>query len=452
MHEEKRHIIIIGGGIIGLASAYIAARAGHRVSIVEGSAQFGGLLNTFTVGGTPLEHYYHHFFTQDSELIWLLRELGIEQDLEFHETSMSVFHDKHLYAFNSASDLLRFKPIHFWDKIRFGLSSIYLWKIADWRKNEDVSALDWLSKWSGTTTVNTLWKPLLNLKFGPYADQVPLSWMIGRLRQRMNSRTKGVEKLGYLRGSLQKLLDRLLTELRNMDVELIPNARVTSLNISNKQLLSLNTEKGVIAGDEFISTIPTPYLAPMLRQDAPKLADSLEAIEYFGVICTVLELDRPLGDTYWINITDEKLPFGGLIEHTQLVSSNNYNNRHIVYLSRYFAKEEDIADMDEASILALMIPAVKQVYPAFDESWVQESSVFKTLTAATVCDLNFSQRVPDCKTLVRNLHLANMSHVYPDERSVSNSIRIAAACCKKVGIKVIVPRETVSLSAQIGFS
>ena len=38
-------------------------------------------------------------------------------------------------------------------------------------------------RYAGTRVTESLWKPLLDIKFGPYSDKVPLSWMIGRLRQ-----------------------------------------------------------------------------------------------------------------------------------------------------------------------------------------------------------------------------------------------------------------------------
>jgi len=43
----KRKITIIGGGITGLAAAYLAVKDGWKVIVLEGSAQLGGLMSTF---------------------------------------------------------------------------------------------------------------------------------------------------------------------------------------------------------------------------------------------------------------------------------------------------------------------------------------------------------------------------------------------------------------------
>ena len=81
-------LTIIGGGMTGLAAAYIAAKQGKQVTILEGSDKVGGLLNTFEIGGSQLEHYYHHFFTQDAELHWLMKELGIADKTFYKKTTM----------------------------------------------------------------------------------------------------------------------------------------------------------------------------------------------------------------------------------------------------------------------------------------------------------------------------------------------------------------------------
>jgi protoporphyrinogen oxidase len=431
-----KDLIIIGGGITGLAAAYIAAKAGKKVTLVEASEQFGGLLNTFELGNNRLEYYYHHFFTHDAELNWLVGELGLEEKLFFKKTSMGVFRNGKIYNFNGPLDLLRFAPLSFFDKIRFGLSSLYLGKIARWQQYENISCADWLTRWAGKGTTAALWMPLLNIKFGPYAKEVPLSWMVGRMRQRMNSRKNGDERLGYLQGSLQILLDALLEKLRGFGVELINAAPVEKINSSEGRVESISTAKGEIVGKQFLFTIPGIYLAQLLREKSPKTAAALNEIKYFGAICVVLELDRALSPIYWLNIADEGFPFGGVIEHSNFIPKENYNGSHIAYLSRYFAEEEEIAQMSETAIKELMLPYLPKIYPDFSEAWIKNIKVFKTMTAAPVCDFNFSKKIlPYLPGLeLDNLYICNMSHVYPDERSANNSIRIAAEACNAMGI------------------
>ncbi len=115
--ENHADLIIIGGGITGLSAAYLAAKKGQKVTIIESSKTFGGLLRTFDIGGNRLEYFYHHFFTHDQELNWLIKDLGIKEKLYFKKTSMGVFKNGKIYKFNSPLDLFRFEPINFFDKL-----------------------------------------------------------------------------------------------------------------------------------------------------------------------------------------------------------------------------------------------------------------------------------------------------------------------------------------------
>jgi len=446
-----RSIIIVGGGITGLSAAYIAAKSGRKVRVIEAKEQFGGLLNTFPIGGNRLEFFYHHFFTHDVELLWLLRELKLEDQIIWDNTQMGIYRNKKIYSFNSPTDLLKFKPISFFGKIRFGLTSFFLGKFADWQIKEGISALDWFYKYAGKSVTDSIWKPLLDIKFGPYANEVPLSWMIGRLRQRMNSRKKGAEQLGYLDGSLQILLEALLKELKDLGVELISGAPVLELIIENQTLNGIITEKGIFKNGDFLFTIPTVFLTRLLEKEAPKYAQKLNQIEYFGAVCTILEMKKPLSDFYWLNIADSGFPFGGVIEHTNLINAKNYNHSHIAYLSRYFASTEPIYEMTNEEISELMVEKIKIIFPDFDFHDLIKIHVFRTNTAATVCDKFFSKKIPKCKSPIRNLFLSNMAHVYPDERSANNSIRIAAEACKVMGISAEIIPQNASLSGKIGF-
>ena len=44
-----------------------------------------------------------------------------------------------------------------------------------------------------------------------------------------------------------------------------------------------------------------------------------------------------------------------------------------------------------------------------------------------------------------------MMHIYPDERSINNSIRVSANACRSMGMKKVAVPTNQSLSAQIGF-
>jgi protoporphyrinogen oxidase len=172
----------------------------------------------------------------------------------------------------------------------------------------------------------------------------------------------------------------------------------------------------------------------LLRDSAAFYAEELSRIEYSGAVCTILEIDRPFSRFYWLNIADPGFPFGGVIEHTNFISPDEYNGSHILYLSRYFAQSDHLASASKNEIIHEMIEPLNRINPDFKDSWIKNVYLFRTNTAAPVCGLNFSKIVPNCKSPINNLFLVNMVHIYPDERSCNNAIKIAAQACKKIGI------------------
>jgi protoporphyrinogen oxidase len=442
-------LIVVGGGITGLAAAYLAARAGVRVTVLEASPAVGGLLGTFEVGGNRLEWFYHHAFTHDAELRWLLRELGIESRLEFRPGTMGVYRGGQTYDFNAPGDLLRFKPMSLGDKMRFALTSLYLARWAKWRDHEHVSALDWFGRYAGRRATECLWEPLLSVKFGPYADQTPLAWMIGRLRQRLNSRHGAREELGYVRGSLHVLLEALLRAFERLGVVVRTGEPVLGVMAQEGEVKAVLTAAGPLEADAFLFTIPTTTLAELVQPVSDAYAARLRPIEYFGAVCTILELKRPLSSCYWLNIADPGLPFGGVIEHTNLIPAQEYQGRHIVYLSKYFALTDELARQRPAAIEQSMLNGLKRVCPDFVEEDLLRGQVFSTRCAAVVCDLNFSRKVPECRAPLRRLYVAGMPHIYPDERSCNNSIRVAAEACRVMGLETRQVPRGASLAGQI---
>ncbi len=433
----QRPLVVIGGGITGLAAAYIAASRGRQVSVIEGSSRFGGLLCTFPLGETLIEQYYHHFFTHDREIHWLLGKLGLQDEIEYKNTLTGIFKSGKIFDFSKPSDLLHFKPLSLIDKLRFGLSSVYLCKFASWENYENISALSWFYQHAGTGVTDVIWKPLLKIKFGHYFNSVPVSWIIGRLSQRINSRHYGEEKLGYIKGSLQTLINSLIDYLKKMGAVLILNEPVCRLDIRNNQIISVRTVNHIFDDCDFLFTIPTVHSVDLLKKSGESvLASELEKISYFGVVCLVLEMKQPLSSIYWLNIAEEGFLFGGVIEHTNFISSKTYGNHHVAYLSRYYDWNEPFAKFSDNQVKDKMISSLYKIYPDFSKINIVNAYIFRTNTAATVCDLNFSKKIPQCKTYISRFYLASMCHIYPDERSVNNSIRVAAEACRTLGIDV----------------
>ncbi len=434
-------VVIVGGGVTGLSLAYLLAESGVNVEILEASDRVGGLLNTFDVGnGKRLEYFYHHFFTHDVEINWLLQQLGLDSDVSYVSSTMGIYRNDKVYDFNGIKDLASFKAMSLSGRLRFGLSSAMLAYRKKYTNEEHQTALDWFYRNAGSDATDAVWRPMLEVKFGDKADQIPLAWIAGRLRQRVLSRRAGKEKLGYLSGSLQKLTDKLTESLVELGVEIRLNCSVESLdmgsrNTFNKPAIQLATGESISDADQVVVTTPTTIASGFFRKSAPQYSKKISEIEYLGAICTVLSLPEKLSDIYWTNIADGNCDFGGVIEQTNLVDSGHYDGQHLVYLSKYAALEDPIWKLSDEALLSRQLQQLESIYKKPIRSKLTQSWVFRTRTAAPLTDIGFRDRVPEFCTPVKDVFLASMCHLYPEERSVNNSIRVAAEVAAEMGFE-----------------
>lgn len=449
---SPEHVAILGGGATGLCLAYLLARDGVRVTVVEAGPRAGGLLAAFEpVPGVPLEHYYHHFFTHDVEIDWLLKELGINGETFFKATTMGVYRDGKNHKFNGAADLLRFSPIGLTDRVRFGASSLLMSRWAALAEREETPALDWFRRYAGHAATEAIWRPLMTSKFGDAAEQVPLAWMAGRIRQRARSRRGTVEKLGYLKGSMQRLVDKLVAELSRLGVTVQLGTPASAIIVENGRAVGIRTSAGDVRADRVVSTVPTDVLAKLVEGDRPEYATELRRMEYLGAVATVLVMRKPLSPVYWLNVADSGFDFGGVIEQTHLVPATEYQGFHITYLSKYAAWDDPIFKLSDDELLARQLDQVDRLFKTKVRDQIEKTFIFRAKHAAPLIGLNFFEKIPAMRSPIDGMFVASMAHVYPDERSVNNSIRVAAAAKAVMGYTTgVTPPPGNSLAAKYG--
>jgi protoporphyrinogen oxidase len=229
-------VAIIGGGGAGLSAGYELTKQGIEVHLFERDETLGGLAGSFLLDGGYVEKYYHFICLNDVTYRHLLHELDLSDRLRWRYTEMGQFVHNTLYSFGRPTDLLRFPHLSWRDKIRFGLSIMRI-KAADWRDWRTIEHLPvekWLKDTFGPTVYHTLHEPLVRLKFGEYRQQLSASWMWARIHRLGKSRTKirQREKVGYVEGGSQIVMDALGQKIRDGGGTISLNASVEGLLFS----------------------------------------------------------------------------------------------------------------------------------------------------------------------------------------------------------------------------
>jgi len=416
-------IAIIGAGATGLTAGWKLSSKGHDVTVYDKNDRPGGLAAAIRVGDDMLEMYYHHIFTNDTLLIDTIRELGLENDLGWYEPSNVIYINDTIYPFTSPMDLLMFKPLSFFSRIRMGLMVLQARFVKDYLAIEDITAREWIIRHGGEECYNLVWEPLLNSKFDIDSDKIAATWIWNKFKLRGSSRGKNINKemLGYLNGSFIKIYERMAEKIQANKGELLLNDGVTEISKSNDKFF-VKSQSGTREYDSVIFTASPERLSYVIKGMGKHYLDSLRKIKYKANICMILELSESLMPYYWMTVADREIPFVLVIEHTNLVKNHKYGS-HIVYLSRYLDVTNELYSKDDESIKTLFITGLKKIFPQFKEDWIKKCHINRTRDAQPVVRTGYSKLIPEIETPMKGLYLTSMSQIYPEDRGQNYAIR-----------------------------
>ena len=430
---------IIGGGAAGLAAAYELTKRGHVAEVFERAPFLAGQASTFPVGGGQLEKGYHHLFVSDTDMVDLIHELGLGQKLEWLESKVGLFHGGKIWDFATPMDLMRFKPLPFTQRIRVGFWTFLLQKTSNWRKFEGITAQDWIVGHMGKQAYQVIWEPLLRGKFGEYFDQIGMTWLWGKIYLRVASRGKSLQKelLGYPMGSFGEVFEVLSQRVVQQGGKVHLSAAVNRAIVEDGVARGLEVQfQGKDAEakdyDAVIATAPS-YIFTRMVPDLPQdYRDLLENTQYLSAVLMILELDRPLSSKYWLSVADPGLPFVAVIEHTNMIDRSLYGGRHIVYFSNYPSRDSELYRKSGEELLEEFIPHLTKINPRFDRSWILGYHHHRVDGAQPIIGVNYSQRIPDHRTPIKNLYLANTTQIYPEDRGTNYSVRMGRRVAQMV--------------------
>lgn len=419
-------VVIVGAGFTGLVAGLDLARAGKKVLIVERDAGPGGLAGTFEFkNGITIEKFYHHWFNNDEYVPELASELGIaDQIVTLPSRTGMYFNGKH-WRLSTPMDLLRFSPLPILDRIRLGLLVFKVRQIKDWKTIEHLSIREWLEPLCGKNVFKVVWQPLIESKFSVYADAVNAVWFWKKLVLRGSTRDKqGGEQLAYFRGGFGRLAQKIADEIVRLGGEIRYGTEVVGTSVVNGHIAALETPQGPVASKHFLFTPSFHVIANIFDGTAdPQWLDSLRRVNYLGNMCLVLQLDRSLSETYWLNVNDPGFPFVGVIEHTNFDPPENYDGKHIVFISRYLATQDPVWAYHDREYLEFAMGHLRRMFPEFNESWVQDFRVWRAEYAQPVTERNYSQYVPKRETPFPNATISTMAQIYPEDRGTNYAIR-----------------------------
>ena len=425
-------VAIIGGGIMGTCLGYFLSQQDVQVEIFEASPLLGGMAGPITLeDGTQVDRFYHTILSSDSHLRNLCSELDLVDQLRFRETRMGFYHDGDIHSMNNVVEFLRFPPLGWIDRFRLGVTVLYAQTIRDWHPLEGISVEDWLVRWSGRRTYENIWRPLLKAKFdGSFAD-APATYIWSRLVRTKSTRSGAnqTEEAGHLIGGYITLIRAMTEKIKAAGGNIHLNCPVQEIVIEKGQALGLRVRDRDQPYDAVVATVQLPVYRRLIPGADEEYQKYLGRTQYLGVVAPMLVLDRPLTGFWTLNITDDRIPFTGVIETTAYIDPQYVGGHHLVYLPKYTAPGSRWLEMPDDEIRDTWLQHLEAMFPDFRRQWIRYFLVNRERYVEPLHGLNETHLIPPVRTPYDNLYLATTAQIYPaltNGESVSRHARESA--------------------------
>jgi protoporphyrinogen oxidase len=262
------------------------------------------------------------------------------------------------------------------------------------------------------------------------------SWSLERRsaitrRSQCSDRRKNLiqEELGYLEGGTETLIHALIGEIEHRGNKILLGNPVTRVVTQDGRVRGVETLNGFISADAVISTVPTPFISRLVPELAPAARAKYDSIPNIGICCLIFKLRRSLTPHFWVNFSDPNIEIPGLIEFSNLRPIDH----HIVYIPYYLPTSNEKFSWPDEKLLNEAFQAMRAVQPQFQRSDVLESRVARLRYAQPICAPGFASTLPAVQTAIAGLQIADTSFYYPEDRGISESVKLGRKMARDVG-------------------
>jgi protoporphyrinogen oxidase len=330
MSDSEARITILGAGLAGLSCAWELARRGHLVRVIEREDCAGGMAMTIKRGEYCFDLGPHRFYTQDQQVLNLVKGL-LGEELLVHERTSRVRLNGHFldYPPNVANLVRCMEP-------KTSLQCLLDYFSASWNGNgknkEEADFQSWV--------INRFGKHLYDIYFGPYTEKVwgispkflaaelarrritvpNLGEVLMRLMFTINGdQSPYVTRFWYPKTGIGRIAERLVEDIIDHNGEILFGHKVEQIHLENEQVIGLevNGENGTkfIPCQWVLSTLPLPFLIESINPSQPMLSEQVNNISYRALIFVFLLINGDqIGKDHWLYFPQKDYIFNRVSE------------------------------------------------------------------------------------------------------------------------------------------
>jgi len=414
---------------MGLATAFYLNKKGHQVTILEKESEIGGLSrSTEILPGIRWDRFYHVILSTDKELLNFIDEIGLSLDVQFRETKTGFYTDGQLHSMSTTLEFLKFKPLNFLDKFRLGAGILYTSKLNNWKRLEKIYVKTWLTRVFGRRNYEKMWGPLLRSKLGSASEKTSAAFIWATIKRYYGTRESGSKKemMGCVRGGYFSILNSIEEKLLSKGTRIFTDYAVKNIKNDDDGRITIQPSNGSpLEFDSVIATTPNPVINQLLPELLPEFKSNLESVQYLGVICVAMVLNKSLTPYYVTNLTDPDLPFTGLIEATNIIPPDILDGKTLIYLPKYVTPDDPFNEKSDKEVIETFLKALKRMFPDLSDEDIITHAVHREPYVQPLQEIGYSGKIVPMKTPIKNVYIANTAMILNSTLNNNEVIKLA---------------------------
>jgi zeta-carotene desaturase len=383
-------VIVIGGGLAGLAAAATLGGEGYRVRLLEARPFLGGRATSYQAGGETIDNCQHVLLRCCVNLLDFYSRLGVSGDIVFHrEFYFLEPGGRSSVMRRSLPSFLGLRFLNLSEKLAIARALLAIRREHATRTDlENITMQQWLEeKRQPARAIDRFWRQVLVSAINEDLDRMAAIHGFQ------------VFLLGFLSNPEFYQMGIPAVPLANLyaaeawkklgNVEILPRTPAQRILVENGTVRGLATAGGELRADFYVSAVPFDRVAALV----PDLGLDLAEFENSPITGIHLWFDRPITD----------LPHATLLDRTIQWMFNKSQGR---YIELVVSASRSLVEAKREDVIALAVRELAEFFPAVAGASLEKSHVVKEIRATFSAKPGLEAHRPLNRTSIGNLFLA----------------------------------------------